>query len=115
MDVHELDAHLQALTPHQLKIVQAIYDGGGTWMTRTKVAKALKKRRLTPYDINCLAMLTEKGIIETRTQPTTAPGSDFAYIYNMPDHIAELLQKWSESRQTSTQTSRRKPINLLGD
>ena len=113
MDLQEMDAHLQDLTPHQKKIVQVIYDGGADWQTRSNVARELGKRRLTPYDIDCLKMLTEKGLIETSTQPTTAPGSDFAYIYHMPDGIAHTLQKWSELREKREKERQRKPINLV--
>ncbi|GAB5490896.1 MAG: hypothetical protein Phog2KO_11110 [Phototrophicaceae bacterium] len=115
MDVHELDAHMQELTPHQLKIVQAVYDGGGNWLTRSKVAKSLGKRRLTPYDIDCLAMLTDKGIVIMSTQPTTAPGSDFAYIYHMSDTIAVVLQEWSDMQEHINQERQRRPINIVGD
>lgn len=115
MNLHEIDEHISELTPHQLKIVQAVYDGGGEWLTRAKVAKALGKRRLTPYDINCLKMLAEKGIVIESTQPTTAPGSDFAYVYHMPDDIAETLQEWSEIREMEAKERQRKPINLVSD
>jgi len=119
MDVYELDSYLRNLTPHQLKMVQTIYNTGGKWLTRAQVAKELGKRRLTPYDINCLTLLTEKKILSMDTQPTTAPGSDFAYIYTMPDEIAEVVQKWSEVRdqlrETDNPTKTRKPINLLPD
>lgn len=115
MDIHELDAHMEALTPHQLKIIQAIYNAGNTWLTRSKVAKALGKRRLTPYDIDCLTILSDKNIIETSTQPTTAPGSDFAYIYHMPDDVAKLLQAWSEAQETQSEDQQRKPINIADE
>lgn len=113
MDLQEMDAHLKELTPHQLKIVQVIYDGGADWQTRSNVAKALDKRRLTPYDIDCLKMLTERGLIVTSTQPTNAPGSDFAYIYHMPDSTAKTLQEWSDLREQREKERQRKPINLL--
>ena len=115
MDVHEIGEHIQEFTPHQLKIVQAVYNGDGNWLTRAQVAKALGKRRLTPYDINCLKMLAEKGIVVESTQPTTAPGSDFAYVYAMTDEIANLLQAWSDMRDMEAKERQRKPINLLTD
>ncbi|XWX05667.1 hypothetical protein VZO05_16025 (plasmid) [Aggregatilineales bacterium SYSU G02658] len=74
-------------------------------MTRARVAKALGKRRLTPYDINCLRMLAERRLIEEGTQETNAPGSDFAYVYHMPDEIALLVQQWSERRAQELQES----------
>lgn len=116
MDVYVLDSILRDLTPHQLKIVQALYDSGGDWMTRSQVARSLGKRRLTPYDINCLKMLTDQSIILTSTQPTTAPGSDFAYIYTMPDAIADLIAQWSELKdeiREQEKSRRRKPVNLV--
>ena len=113
MKLHEIDAHMQELTPHQLKLVQAVYDGGGRWLTRSKVARALGKRRLTPYDINCLKMLTDKGIIVTSTQPTSAPGSDFAWVYHMPDPVAETLQEWSSMREHEVLERQRRPIRLV--
>ena len=113
MNLAEIDAHMQELTPHQMKIVEAVYDAGETWLTRSKVARGLGKKRLTPYDIDCLKLLTERGIIETSTQPTTAPGSDFAYIYHMPDDIAEILAAWSDKRAESTRRASRKPLNLV--
>jgi len=117
MDVYQLDAYLGNLTPHQFKIMQVMYDAGDEWLSRAMIAKRLKKRRLTPYDINCLTMLSEKNILEISTKPTTAPGSDFAYIYKMPDEIAHLIQQWTEIRDqnqsNNDEKKPRKPINLL--
>lgn len=118
MNINQLNTELQKFTPHQFKILQLLYDVNGEWLTRAKIAKGLGKRRLTPYDINCLTMLTEQNILAVSTQPTTAPGSDFAYIYAMPDEVAELLAEWSEHyNQVSNSHKKkpRKPINLTGD
>lgn len=115
MDVRELDAHMQNMTPHQLKIIQVMYDSEGDWLTRSNVAKLLGKRRLTPYDIGCLEKLTDIGLIDTSTKPTTAPGSDFAYIYAMDDDQALALQEWSEWREKENEIRRRKPLDLIGE
>jgi predicted transcriptional regulator len=105
MDLYEISNHMKEFTAHQLRVVQILYDGGNKWQTRAKVAKALGKRRLTPYDINCLEMLADKGIVEKGTQETTAPGSDFAYVYHMTDHIAGLILQWSEMREKEIRAS----------
>lgn len=115
MEFVELDAHMKTLTSHQRKIVEAIYEAGDAWLTRSKLAHALDKRRLTPYDIDCLKRLTEIELIATSTQPTTAPGSDFAYIYNMPDEVATTLQEWAEKNDKQASDTKRKPINLSDD
>lgn len=116
MDIYQLDAYLQRLTPHQMKIIQIMYDAENEWLTRAMVAKRLGKKRLTPYDINCLTILSEKHVLEISTQPTTAPGSDFAYIYTMPDRVADMIQQWSElqnQRESDHPQKTRKPINLI--
>ena len=117
MDISQIEHYLETLTPHQFKIMQVMYDAGNEWLTRAMIAKRLDKRRLTPYDINCLMMLSEKNVLEASTQPTTAPGSDFAYIYTMPDEIAEIIQEWSEARERNQEQNNlkktRKPINLV--
>lgn len=118
MDSYVISETLQELTPHQLRVLQIVYDGGGRWLTRAKVAKALGKRRLTPYDINCLKLLSDRGIIEEGQQETSAPGSDFAYCYNMPDDVASLVQQWSEMRARHIRESYvpetyRPPLNLV--
>jgi len=119
MDVYQLDTYLRNLTPHQLKIIQVLYDAEGEWLTRAMVAKRLGKKRLTPYDINCLTMLSEKNIFKLSTQPTTAPGSDFAYIYTMSDDIAELIQEWSQVKDQlqneNNSKKSRKPLNLVDE
>lgn len=117
MDVYELDEHMRELTPHQLKIIEALYNANGEWLTRIQVARAIGKKRLTPYDINCLKLLTEKELIDTSTQPTNAPGSDFAYIYSMGDEVAFVLQEWTKIREQirEEQARKRKPINLVPD
>lgn len=117
MDLYEISTHMKEMTTHQLRVVQIMYDGGNKWQTRAKVAKALGKRRLTPYDINCLEMLADKEIIEKGTQDTTAPGSDFAYVYHMTDQIAVLIQQWAEMREQQLRAAfvpepQRPPVKL---
>jgi hypothetical protein len=115
MELQELDARMRELTPHQLKIVEALYHANGEWLTRIQVARALGKKRLTPYDIDCLKQLSDMGIANMSTQPTTAPGSDFAYIYNMGDDVAQLLQQWAQQKEANEQARKRKPLNLAPD
>ena len=117
MDEYEVDAHMRELTPHQVKILEALYDVGDVWLTRAQIAKAIDKKRLTPYDIEILQKLTERGLLETSTQPTNAPGSDFAYIYRMSDDVAESIQKWTIVRDSiqeqEQEKKRRPPLNLV--
>jgi predicted transcriptional regulator len=118
MTLQEISVHLNLLTQHQLRLLQIVYESGERWLTRAQVAKGLNKRRLTPYDINCLRLLAEKGIVQEGQQETSAPGSDFAYCYNMTDYTAELVQQWSEVRarqlrETFVPENFRPPLNLM--
>jgi len=115
MDFYELDVHMRELTPHRLKLVQAVYESEGEWLTRAMLARSIGKRRLTPYDIRCLKQLSDKGLIITSKRPTNAPGSDFAYIYNMTEAVADSIQKWSERREAEANKRKRKPVNLVGE
>jgi len=112
MNLEELSEHLADMTPHQIKILQALYDSGDDWLTRAKVAKAIGKRRLTPYDIDCLTMFSEKGIVELGKQPTKAPGSDFAYIYHVSDEVSELIYEWAQQQSRIFNSPKRKPLNF---
>lgn len=115
MDIYELDASLRTLTPHQLKLLQALYDTNGQWVTRIGIARLINKNRLTPYDIECLKLLNDMALIDMDKRPTNAPGSDFAYIYTMNDTVAEGLQNWYESTQEEEASRRRKPIKLISE
>lgn len=52
----------------------------GEWLTRSDIAKALKKRRLSSYDIAMLEILHEKGLIEIELRDNRTPiGYEFVY------------------------------------
>lgn len=92
---------LNALTPHQWKIIRVLYFSRGIWQTRARLARALGKRRLTPYDIDCLHRLTASCLVDTTTREAAAPGSDFAYLYNLTPPVADWLNQNQGQRQTT--------------
>ncbi len=52
----------------------------GEWVNRSDIAKALKKRRLSSYDIAMLEILHEKGLIEIELRDNRTPiGYEFVY------------------------------------
>ena len=111
MDVEKLDALLQQMTPHQKKLIQAVYDVGDKWASRTELARVMGKKRLTPYDFECLRRLAEQGIVLLETRESKGPGSDFAYIYKMSSDVAQLFQRWSEY-VSSRKPPARPPVNI---
>lgn len=92
MDWSDFEQHLYALTEHQRKILDIIYSAEQGWMSRLELAKAMGKRRLNPYDMSCLDLLAEQGLIEVSQRPSRAPHVEFAHIYRVPDGIAQSLQ-----------------------
>jgi hypothetical protein len=45
----------------------------GEWVTRSDIARALEKRKLSPYDIAMLEILQEKGLIEIQHRDNRTP------------------------------------------
>jgi len=60
------DGKPKRLTPHALKMEAALGRGRNQWHTRLEIARAIGKKRLTPYDIDLLDLLAEMGRIRVR-------------------------------------------------
>lgn len=54
------------LTPHARKLLQALKADENIWLSRSEVAEAIGKNRLTPYDIQLLESFADLGIGEAR-------------------------------------------------
>ena len=52
------------ITGHALKLQNAL--SSTEWLTRSQIAAAIGKRKLTPYDTLLLDLLAERGLIESR-------------------------------------------------
>jgi hypothetical protein len=114
MDVLEFDEFMATFTRHQLRLLEAVYKVGEQWITRTQIARTIQRKRIGPYDIACLRLLVEKELIIESTKPTHLAGSEFAYIYMMPEAVAEMVQRWAEYRdQQRVEVKPRKPIKFF--
>lgn len=96
MDIHELEAHIAALTEHQQRILQVLYEANQTWLTRSKIAHLLDKKKLTPYDVECLNLLNERGLVDVSHKPSRAPGIPYAYLYRISESALAGIQSWEE-------------------
>jgi len=56
------------ITAHGFKLRDAIETRRNQWLTRKDVAVLIGKKRLTPYDIDMLALLAENGHIRVEQQ-----------------------------------------------
>jgi hypothetical protein len=68
------------LTEQAQKLLEILRDTRIEWMNRKDIARAIGKRRLTPYDIALLELLQDKGLVEIKSRPNGTPiGYEWVY------------------------------------
>lgn len=68
------------LTEQAQKLLEILRSTGVDWMNRKDIARAIGKRRLTPYDIALLELLQDKGLVEIQSRPNGTPiGYEWVY------------------------------------
>lgn len=68
------------LTEQAQKLLEILRDNRYPWMNRKEIAKAIGKRRLTPYDIALLELLQERGLVEIKSRTNGTPiGYEWVY------------------------------------
>lgn len=92
MSASTYEATLNDLTKHQVRILEVIHRVQGKWISRAKIARALGKRRLTPYDIDCLTLMVNLRLIEVSVRPGTAGIVSYAFLYRLSE--VEGLNEW---------------------
>jgi hypothetical protein len=116
LDVAEFDDLVIGMTPHYIRILEAVYNFENRRASRLQIALAIGKRRLTPYDHRALKMLSHAGVIEVSTRPIASPLTDVVYLYRVPDSVAELMEEWVEWRKNNGNRPilrKRKPISFI--
>jgi hypothetical protein len=116
MDVERFDDIITVLTPHYIRMLEAVYSFENRWASRLQIALALGKRRLTPYDHRALQFLASEGVIEVTTRPVASTITDIMYLYRVPDAVADLMIEWTEWRKTNGNRPilrTRKPIKFI--
>jgi predicted transcriptional regulator len=78
-----LDRTTTRLDKHVNTLMDILRRKPGEWVTRSDIAKALDKRRLSSYDIAMLEILHNKGMIEIELRDNRTPiGYEFVYRTN---------------------------------
>ncbi|MEZ4670822.1 MAG: hypothetical protein R3E39_23195 [Anaerolineae bacterium] len=68
------------LTEQAQRLLEILQSARQPIMNRRDIAKAIGKRRLTPYDIALLELLQERGLIEITSRPNATPiGYEWVY------------------------------------
>ncbi|MBL8165566.1 MAG: hypothetical protein JNJ61_26520 [Anaerolineae bacterium] len=77
------------LTEQAQKLLEILQKKGNVWMNRKDIARAIGKRRLTPYDIALLELLQDKGLVEIQSRANGTPiGYEWVY-HARPDARVE--------------------------
>jgi predicted transcriptional regulator len=80
-----LDRTTTRLDKHVNTLMEVLGRKPGEWVTRSDIAKALEKRRLSSYDIAMLEILHNKGMIEIELRDNRTPiGYEFVYRTSQP-------------------------------
>lgn len=98
MRAYEFEEQLTMLTEHQKKILEIIYLSGDQWLGRSEIAQAMHKRRLNPYDMECLNLLEERGLILSSKRPSRAPHIEYAHIYRVSETALHGITQWIGQR-----------------
>lgn len=62
------------------RLLHVLRSADDDWLTRSSIARKLRKRRLSAYDIAMLEILQEKGLVEIRHRENRTPiGYEFVY------------------------------------
>lgn len=61
-------------------LLNILREDPGQWFTRSDIAKAIDKRKLSSYDIAMLEILQAQGLVEIRHRENRTPiGYEFVY------------------------------------
>jgi hypothetical protein len=116
LDVNSFNERLKTLSPHRIRLLEVVYNFEDHWASRAEIAFALGKQRLTIYDQSGLNELAEEGLLEMNKRPMSSPLTEFAYLYRVPDSIADVMQAWADWRErtgTFVELQKRRPLRIM--
>lgn len=62
------------------RLLSVLRNADDDWLTRSSIARQLRKRRLSAYDVAMLEFLQEKGLVEIQHRENRTPiGYEFVY------------------------------------
>lgn len=102
MDPEEFALRVNRLTNHQWKLLEVIIGANG-WLKRRHIANQIGKRRLIPYDIDCLKILEELELIYIRQIQDPTP-IGYQVVYRVSDKTLEALEQIQAVRQQQNET-----------
>jgi hypothetical protein len=100
MQPDEFAKQVNGLTNHQWKLLEVLIKSNTQWVSRRHIAHAIGKRRLIPYDIDCLQMLEERNLIHIeRVHDDTPIG--YQVVYRASDDTLAALEQINRLKENS--------------
>lgn len=100
MKPEEFAQQVNTLTNHQWKLLEVLIKAQGKWVSRREIAQQIGKRRLIPYDINCLQQLEERLLIVIQHIHDDTP-IGYQVVYRASDETLGALKEINELRENS--------------
>jgi hypothetical protein len=100
MQPEEFAQQVNELTNHQWKLLEVLIKANATWVTRRQIAQTIGKRRLIPYDIDCLQMLEDRELVNIqKVQDDTPIG--YQVVYRASDQTLAALEQINALKENS--------------
>ena len=73
MQPNEFAKQVNELTNHQWKLLEVLIKANAQWVNRRRIAESIGKRRLIPYDIDCLKLLEKRSLVNIKKVDDNTP------------------------------------------
>lgn len=100
MQPEEFAKQVNELTNHQWKLLEVLIKSNATWVSRRQIAQAIGKRRLIPYDIDCLQLLEERELVDIQRVHDDTP-IGYQVVYKASDQTLAALDQINRIKENS--------------
>ncbi|MEL6272149.1 MAG: hypothetical protein AAFU54_18695 [Chloroflexota bacterium] len=100
MQPDEFAQQVNELTNHQWKLLEVLIKAGATWTSRRQIAQTIGKRRLIPYDIDCLIQLEQRELINIEKVHDDTP-IGYQVVYRVSDQTIAALEQINALKEDS--------------
>jgi len=95
MQPDEFAKQVNELTNHQWKLLEVLIKENDDWVNRRRIAQIIGKRRLIPYDIDCLLLLEERELVDIRKVQDDTP-IGYQVVYRASEQTLAALEQINE-------------------